>query len=253
VTSPSVLADRENAPSDPRGPLARLFRVFRSSAAGLSSLEAERRLVVYGPNQLSRRGGRRWPGELARQFTHPLALLLAAAALLALISGTAILAAAIVGVIALNAVFAFLQEMHAEHAIEALAAYLPTHASVLRDGSRQQVEAGCLVPGDVLVIEEGDRISADARLITGTVEIDLSTLTGESQPVTRVAGDTDPTVALLQAEDMVSAAAPASGVKPTPWSPRPACVPRSAGSLPSPNGSAGATAHSRPRSRRSPS
>ena len=188
---------------DPAWPVARLFRDLRSSAEGLSAREAERRLLADGPNQLTRRGGRRWPGELAGQFTHPLALLLAAAAVLAFVSGTAVLAAAIVAVIVLNAGFAFLQERHAEHAVEALAAFLPSHASVLRDGSRQQVEATSLVPGDVLVIEEGDRISADARLISGTVEVDLSTLTGESQPVTRSAGDSDPTVALLQAQDMV--------------------------------------------------
>jgi len=188
---------------DPAWPVARLFRDLRSSADGLSAREADRRLLAAGPNELTRRGGRRWPGELAGQVTHPLALLLAAAAVLAFVSGTAVLAAAIVAVIVLNAGFAFLQERHAEHAVEALAAFLPSHASVLRDGSRQQVEAISLVPGDVLVIEEGDRISADARLISGTVEVDLSTLTGESQPVTRSAGDSDPTVARLQAPDMV--------------------------------------------------
>src|SRR5579862_4362449 len=188
---------------DPAAPVDRLFRDLRSSADGLSAREAERRLLVNGPNQLTRRGGRRWPSELAGQFTHPLALLLAAAAGLALISGTAALAAAIVAVIVLNAGFAFLQERHAEHAVEALAAFLPSHACVLRDGSRRQIEVTALVPGDVLIIEEGDRISADARLISGTIEIDLSTLTGESQPVTRSVGDSDPTVALLEAREMV--------------------------------------------------
>src|ERR1019366_6989248 len=108
--------------SDPRESLGRLFRDLRSSAEGLTSREATRRLVAYGPNQLISRGGRRWPGELATQFTHPLALLLAAAAVLAAISGSPVLGAAIVGVILLNAVFAFFQELHAEHALEALAA-----------------------------------------------------------------------------------------------------------------------------------
>ena len=159
--------------------------------------------MAYGPNQLISRAGRRWPGELAAQFTHPLALLLAAAAVLAAISGSPVLGAAIVGVIVLNAVFAFFQELHAEHAVEALAAYLPSRASVWRDGSRQEVDATTLVPGDVFLVEEGDRISADGRLIDGSLEVDLSTLTGESQPVTRSAGESDPGVALLQAEDMV--------------------------------------------------
>ena len=68
---------------DPLEPLGQLYRDLRSSASGLAGREAARRLEVYGPNELARRGGRRWPGELARQFTHPLALLLALAAVLA--------------------------------------------------------------------------------------------------------------------------------------------------------------------------
>ena len=79
---------REARPADPLEPLEQLFRDLRSSPHGLSGREAARRLEVSGPNELVRRGGRRWPGELARQFTHPLALLLAAAALLAWASGT---------------------------------------------------------------------------------------------------------------------------------------------------------------------
>ncbi len=189
--------------TDPQESLGVLFRDLRSSAEGLTVREAARRLVVYGPNQLVPQGGRRWPGELVAQFTHPLALLLAAAAVLAAISGSPVLGAAIVGVIVLNAVFAFLQELHAEHAVEALAAYLPSRASVLRDGSRQVVDAKTLVPGDVLLVEEGDRISADGRLIVGSVEVDLSTLTGESLPVNRTAGLSDPSVALLRAENVV--------------------------------------------------
>jgi len=69
--------------ADPLEPLEELFRDLRGSADGLSGREAARRLEVSGPNELVRRGGRRWPGELARQLTHPLALLLAAAAVLA--------------------------------------------------------------------------------------------------------------------------------------------------------------------------
>ncbi len=189
--------------NDPQESLGVLYRDLRSSAEGLTVREAARRLVVYGPNQLLPRGRRRWPGELLAQFTHPLAVLLAAAAALAVVSGTPVLGAAIMGVIVLNAVFAFFQEVHAEHAVEALAAYLPSVALVLRDGTRQEVDAKTLVPGDVLFVEEGDRISADARLIWGSLEVDLSTLTGESQPVTRVAGPSDPDAALLQAQDMV--------------------------------------------------
>jgi magnesium-transporting ATPase (P-type) len=74
---------------------------------------------------------------------------------------------------------------------------------VLRDGSRQEIEARLLVPGDVLLLEEGESVCADARLMNGTLEVDMSTLTGESVPVTRSAGPGDTSVPLLQAADVV--------------------------------------------------
>jgi calcium-translocating P-type ATPase len=194
----------EAAPApNPLEPLAQLYRDLRTSPDGLSGREAARRLEVSGPNELARRGGRRWPGELARQFTQPLAVLLAMAAALAWGTGSPRLAIAIVAVIFLNAGFAFAQEMQAERAVEALAAFLPEHARVRRDGSVQDVEARLLVPGDVLLIEEGESICADARLMTGTLEVDMSTLTGESAPVTRSSGPADASVPLLQASDVV--------------------------------------------------
>jgi P-type E1-E2 ATPase len=102
-----------------------------------------------------------------------------------------------------NAIFSFAQELQAEHAVEALAAYLPERAQVLRDGIRQEIEARLVVPGDIMLLEERDGISADARLMTGTVEVDVSTLTGESVPVIRSAEDADGTEPLLQARDVV--------------------------------------------------
>lgn len=93
----------------------------------------------------------------------PARLLLWLAAVLAWIAGTPVLAAAIVAVILINAVFAFAQERHAEHAVEALNQYSPQQATVLRDPRRQQIDARELVPGDVLFIAEGDRISRCAR------------------------------------------------------------------------------------------
>jgi len=188
---------------DAREPVERLLRDLRSSRSGLSGREAARRLIVYGPNELRRRGGRHVWRELGRQFSHPLALLLWAAAGLAWLAGIVAVAVAIVIVIFLNALFAFLQEMQAERAVEALQAYLPQHATVLRDGTPVTVEAVQLVPGDVLLLEEGDRISADARMLSGTVEVDTSTLTGESVPVARSAAWADAGVPLLEARDLV--------------------------------------------------
>jgi calcium-translocating P-type ATPase len=188
---------------DPTERVELLLRELRATRGGLSSREAERRLLQFGPNLLTRRGGRRWPGELARQLTHPLALLLWAAAALAALAGIAPVAVAIVVVILLNAAFAFAQEMQAERSVEALARYLPAHATVLRDGREQMVEAARLVPGDVLAIQEGDRISADARLLSGGIEVDLSTLSGESSPVLRAADLIDAGVPRLEARDLV--------------------------------------------------
>jgi potassium/sodium efflux P-type ATPase len=164
------------------------FRRLGTSRAGLSAREAARRLEQHGPNLIERRRGPSRLRELALQFTHPLALLLWVAAALAAATGIWALAAAIVAVIVLNAVFAFAQELQAERATEALREYLPPRARVRRGGEEVEVDAVELVPGDLLLIDEGDRLSADARLIEGAVEIDASPLTGESQPVSRIAG-----------------------------------------------------------------
>ncbi len=190
-------------PEDPLEPIERLFRDLRSQPEGLSSREAARRLTAHGPNELVRHEGATWPGEVARQLVHPLALLLWLAAGLAALSGTRALALAIAAVILLNAVVAFVQERQAERAVDALRRYLPPRATVLRDGRRRVVEARELVPGDMLVVSEGERISADARLVSGGVEVDLSALTGESAPVFRAADLLDAHVSPLQARDLV--------------------------------------------------
>jgi magnesium-transporting ATPase (P-type) len=192
-----------NGSVDATEPVGRLLRDLRTSRSGLPGREAARRLIVYGPNELRRRGGRQVWRELGRQFTHPLALLLWAAAGLSWLAGIVAVAVAILIVIVLNAVFAFVQELQAERAVEALQAYLPARAVVLRDGEPVTIEAAQIVPGDVLLVEEGDKISADGRILTGTIEVDVSTLTGESVPVTRSADWADTGVPLLQARDLV--------------------------------------------------
>jgi calcium-translocating P-type ATPase len=205
VVDPSDRSDEveDAAQTDPRGPLGELFRDLRTAPAGLDSREAARRLLVHGPNELARRGGRRWPRELLKQFTQPLAVLLAAAAVLAWFGGTPALAVAVVAVILLNAVFAFVQEMQAERAVEALAAFLPATAQVMRDGARTEIAARDLVPGDVLVVAEGDRVCADARIIDGIIQMDLSALTGESVASTR-SPEPDPVLgSLLDAHELV--------------------------------------------------
>jgi calcium-translocating P-type ATPase len=196
---------------DASEPVEVLLRALRTTRSGLSSREAQRRLLIYGPNELTRRGGPRWPRELGRQFTHPLALLLWAAAGLALWSGTVAVAVAIVAIIVLNAIFAFVQEVEAGRAVDALRQYLPEQASVQRDGRLESIAARDLVPGDLLALEEGNRISADARLLSGAVEVDISTLTGESVPVLRSADLQDVNTPLLQARDLVFSGSSCTG------------------------------------------
>jgi calcium-translocating P-type ATPase len=169
-------------------PLPAFLRRLRTSADGLSAREAQRRLQHIGPNTLPPPARSRWMRELGEQVVHPLALVLWGAAVLAWVADTRPIAIAIVAVIAVNAVFAFAQERQAQRAAEALSSLLPQTATVVRDRQVNQVAASELVPGDVLVVEEGDRVSADARLISGEVDIDMSALTGESIPVTRRAG-----------------------------------------------------------------
>ena len=203
MTAPVTADPVDIAPEDPREPLERLLRDLRTRPDGLTAREALRRLEVHGPNELTRRGGRDWPEQLLRQLTHPLALLLWLAAGLAFLSGTTVLGVTILAVVLLNAGLAFVQERQAERAVEALAAYLPAKAKVIRDGRHDVVPARDLVPGDVLVVEEGDRISADARLVEGGVEVDLSTLNGESLPAYRSVELSAPSGSLLDAGDLL--------------------------------------------------
>lgn len=188
---------------NPQGPVELLLRNLRAKPEGLGSREAARRIVIYGENRLTQKSDVHWLRDLLGQFTHPLALLLWLAALLAVLAGTAILGAAIGAVIFLNALFAFIQEQQAQKAVEALARYLPETALALRDGKRERVNSEQLVPGDVIFIEEGDRVCADARLLSGGVEIDLSTLNGESIAAYRAADLTTPGGTLLEARDLV--------------------------------------------------
>jgi magnesium-transporting ATPase (P-type) len=190
-------------PLDPREPVARLLRDLGSQASGLSGREAARRLERYGPNALTVGSHRTWARALVRQFTHPLAVLLLLAGVLSVVAGTPELAWAILAVVVLNAVFSFVQERQAGRAVEALGRFLPPQAQVRRDGAVRSVPATDVVPGDVLVLAEGDRVPADGRLLSGGLEIDASALSGESAPVERVADAVDDAAHPLDSPVMV--------------------------------------------------
>jgi calcium-translocating P-type ATPase len=159
------------------------------ATAGLSSERAAALLAEHGPNVLAAAEGPHWLRRFAGNFVHLFALLLWAGAGLAAIGGMPELAIAIVVVIVVNAIFSFAQEFRAEQAVEALSRVLPQRAQVRRDGRRQEIDAEALVPGDVMLLAPGDRISADATLLSAAeLRVDMSTLTGESRPLRRHPG-----------------------------------------------------------------
>ncbi len=169
---------------------AEVLLVLDTSPSGLSHEEARRRLLQVGLNSLQEITGAPLAGRFLRQFTHFLAILLWIAAGLAFLAdalhpgqGMATLGWAILGVILINAVFAFVQEYKAERAVQALRRMLPAAAWVIRAGHAEQVARRELVPGDILLLEEGEQVSADARLIEANhMRVDNSSLTGEAHP-----------------------------------------------------------------------
>jgi P-type Ca2+ transporter type 2C len=165
-----------------------VFRRTESSDRGLSEEEAQQRWETLGPNALQAEAVAGPWRLIARQINNPLIFLLMGAGALSLIAGKTIDAAVIVGVILLNTVLGFVQEWRAEGALAALRRMSAPHARVLRSGKPTDVEALDVVPGDVLSLETGDRVPADARLLSHhELRIDESALTGESEPVAKVA------------------------------------------------------------------
>ena len=157
----------------------------RTSAVrtGLTSSEAARRLAADGRNVLPPPPIVHPWHRLLGQFTHFFALMLWVAAVLAFVAGMPQLAVAIVVVIIVNGVFAFVQEQRAERAAERLQDLLPVGVVVRRDGQPIMIDAADIVVGDIVVLSPGDRVAADVMLATADdVKIDASTLTGESVP-----------------------------------------------------------------------
>ncbi|OGA27914.1 MAG: ATPase [Betaproteobacteria bacterium RIFCSPLOWO2_02_FULL_68_150] len=172
---------------------------LRSGRAGLSAAEAQRRLAEYGANRLETPERTPLALRFARQFTHFFALILWAAAGLALVAewhspgqGMAALGVAVVGVIAVNGVFSFWQEYRAERAISALQRLLPRQVSALRDAGAVRLAIELLVPGDVILVEEGDHVAADCRVIDSWgLRANLATVTGEALAQARIAAAVD--------------------------------------------------------------
>ncbi len=164
-----------------------LFHQFNSEIKGLSQAEAEKRISEFGPNALEEK--KKKPAWLLflGQFKDFMILILAAAAIISGIVGDLTDTIIILVIIVLNAVLGFVQEYRAEKAMESLKKLTETQTKVIRDGQSMTVFSRELVPGDVVILEAGNMVPADIRLIeTFALKIDESSLTGESVPVDKI-------------------------------------------------------------------
>ncbi|MFC1741554.1 calcium-translocating P-type ATPase, SERCA-type [Nanoarchaeota archaeon] len=189
-----------------RTDIKELFTQFDSSENGISSQEAARRIQKYGRNELKEKKGTPWWGMLLEQFNSPVVWILLGAVAVSLfigISGNgdaheAFRDAIIIGMIlVLNAGFGFYQEFRAEKAIDALKKMASLKALVIRDGKQQKIDAADVVPGDIIILETGEKIPADSRIIeAANLETQEAALTGESTPVSKNADIIDKHVTL---------------------------------------------------------
>ncbi|MFH1294939.1 MAG: calcium-translocating P-type ATPase, SERCA-type [Candidatus Aenigmatarchaeota archaeon] len=162
------------------------IKALNSQSSGLESAEARSRLKEHGLNQIVQKGGKSRFSIFANQFKSFLVLLLAGAAVFSFLIGQALDAVVIGFILILNAILGFVQEAKAENAVEALKKLMTPKATVIRDGKTAEVFAKELVPGDIVVLEEGCQIPADLRIIKSvSLRVDESSLTGESTPVSK--------------------------------------------------------------------
>ncbi|MBT1074716.1 cation-translocating P-type ATPase [Geobacter grbiciae] len=165
-----------------------VFSTLLSTPQGITTEEATRRRGEYGLNEIHELHGRSLLLRLVSQFTHFLALLLWFAAALCFLSeylhpgeGLLRLGIAILAVIFINAIFTFIQEYRTEKAIEELRKMLPFRVAVIRGGAEREIDAEEIVPGDLVVLREGDKVPADARVVEASrLTVNNSLLTGES-------------------------------------------------------------------------
>ncbi len=165
-------------------PASGVFQALGTTVQGLTTEEAIKRKEIYGPNAIAEKKGKPAIFKLFANFTHLMAILLWVGGIVAIFGDLPELAIAIWSVNIINGGFSFWQEFRAGKATEALKKLLPTYAHVIRDGQANKILAEELVPGDVMILAEGDLISADARLVDDNdLRVNQSTLTGESNPI----------------------------------------------------------------------
>lgn len=161
------------------------LKALNSSEAGISGIEAEKRLKIYGLNEIKAKGVSIFDIFL-RQLKSPFFYLLFIAAVIALLIGELVDSFVVMLFIVVNVALGFFQEFRAEKAVALLKKYLPSNARVLREGSEKTIEKNFLVPGDIVLLEPGNIVPADLRILkVENFLIDESVLTGESAPVSK--------------------------------------------------------------------
>ena len=157
---------------------------LKTSSKGLTSEEAQARLLTYGPNELKKKKGKSPILLFLGQFTEILMIILLIATGLSLAIGETVDALIILAIVIASATLGFTQEYRSEKAVEALKRMTAPTAIVLRDGKEIKVPANQLVPGDIILLFTGDKIPADARILEAyNLKVDEAALTGESAPV----------------------------------------------------------------------
>jgi len=155
---------------------------------GLSEKEIPEKQKKFGKNEIEETGGRSWWVLFLKQFKSTLILILFIAAMISWFTGHEVDTYVILAVILINTLIGFVQEWKAEKAVASLKSYIKTMAKVIRDGEKKTISAAELVPGDIIILEEGDSIPADARLfLAKNLRAIEAPLTGESVPVNKSA------------------------------------------------------------------
>jgi len=162
------------------------YDALLTSKDGLSDEEVRKRQSQYGRNDIVRDRPFSWAGRLKHTLLDPFSALLVFAGSLALLSGITELAAVVFAIVLVNAALSVVQEWRGERAMEALRRWVPQSAMVIRDGTLRRIDVDGIVPGDVVQLELGERIPADARLVEANdMWTDNAPLTGESAPQSR--------------------------------------------------------------------
>ena len=161
-------------------------RLGSDGVSGLTPAEAAQRLARDGPNRITARRVTSWWKLALAQFHAPLVYLLVVAGVVTLVLGEYVDSAVIMGVVLVNAIVGFIQEQRAVKAIDALARSMSIETTVLRAGERRRIDASELCLGDIVVLEPGDRVPADSRVVHARdLKVDESMLTGESKAVSK--------------------------------------------------------------------